>query len=133
MIKYLTIEQILKLHDAVVEKFGGLSGIRDPNLLFSCIEGPKMTIFGEDLYPSVYDKAAVYLFNIVCNHPFNDGNKRTGAGAAYLFLQVNKAVIPFDFFPKDMTYENFVVKIARGKISKEEIAYFLEHGKEQHE
>jgi death on curing protein len=130
MIKYLTIEQILRLHHAVVEKFGGLSGIRDCNLLFSCIESPKMAIFGEDLYPSLYDKAGIYLFNIVCNHPFNDGNKRTGAGAAYLFLQINKARIPFDTSPEDMVYENFVVKVAKGKTTKEEVAYFLEHGKE---
>jgi death-on-curing protein len=131
MIKYLTLEQVLKLHDAVVERFGGLTGIRDPNLLLSCIESPKMVIFGEDLYPSVYDKAAVYLFNIVCNHPFNDGNKRTGAGAAYLFLKINKIRIPFDASPEDMTYENFVVKVARDKTAKEEIAYFLEHGEER--
>jgi death on curing protein len=130
MIKYLTIEQVLKLHDAVVEKFGGLAGIRDPNLLRSCIESPKMTMFGKDLYPSVYDKAAVYLFNIICNHPFNDGNKRTGAGSAYLFLRINKASIPFDPSPNDRTYENFVVRIANGKITKENIAYFLEHGDE---
>ncbi len=131
MIKYLTLEQVLRLHDAAVEKFGGLTGIRDPNLLLSCIESPKMVIFGEDLYPSVHDKAAVYLFNIVCNHPFNDGNKRTGAGAAYLFLRINKTHIPFDASPEDMTYENFVVKVARYKTAKEDIAYFLEHGEER--
>lgn len=130
MIKYLTIEQILRLHDALIEKFGGLSGIRDSNLLLSGIESPKMAMFGEDLYPSIYDKAGVYLFNIVCNHPFNDGNKRTGAGAAFLFLQVNKAHIPFNFSPKNTVYENFVVKVAKGKTTKEEVAYFLEHGKE---
>jgi death-on-curing protein len=112
----------------VIEKFGGLSGIRDPHLLLSCIESPKMTMFGTDLYPSIYDKAAIYLFNIICNHPFNDGNKRTGAGAAYLFLQINKAPLPFDFSPEDMTYENFVVKVAKGKTTKEEIACFLEQG-----
>jgi death on curing protein len=131
MIKYLTLPQILRLHDAVVEKFGGLPGIREPNLLHSCIESPKMVIFGEDLYPSVYDKAAVYLFNIVYNHPFNDGNKRTGAGSAYLFLRINKAHIPFDDSPEDRTYENFVVKVANGKKTKEDIAYFLEHGEER--
>lgn len=130
MIKYLTIEQIVKLHDAVVKKFGGLAGIRDANLLLSCIESPKMMMFGEDLYPSLYDKAATYLFNIICNHPFNDGNKRTGAGAAYLFLQINKAHIPFDSSPEDRTYETFVVKVARGKTSQEEVAYFLAHGEE---
>ncbi len=131
MIKYLTIEQVLKLHDAVIEKFGGLTGIRDSNLFFSCIESPKMVMFGQDLYLSVYDKAAIYLFNIVCHHPFNDGNKRTGAGAAYLFLRINRAPIPFDSSPQDMTYENFVVKVAKGKTAKEDIAYFLEHGKER--
>ena len=124
MIKYLTLEQILKLHDAVVRKFGGLTGIRG-------IESPKMTMFGEDLYPSVYDKAAIYLFNIVCNHPFNDGNKRTGAGATYLFLQINKASIPFDFSPEDTTYENFVIPVAKGKTTKEDIAYFLECGSQR--
>jgi death-on-curing protein len=61
MIKYLTIEQVLKLHDAVVEKFGGLAGIRDQNLLLSCIESPKM--FGEDLYP--YD-----MFHITAKKNF---------------------------------------------------------------
>jgi death-on-curing protein len=131
MIKYLTLEQILRLHDAVLENFGGLAGIREPNLLLSCIESPKMVIFGEDLYPSVYDKAAVYLFNIVCNHPFNDGNKRTGAGAAYLFLRINKAHLPFDSSPEDRTYEDFVVKVARDKTAKEDIAFFLEHAEER--
>ena len=88
-------------------------------------------MFGEDLYLSVYDKAAVYLFNIVCNHPFNDGNKRTGAGAAYLFLRINRTPIPFDPSPQDMTYENYVVKVAKSKTTKEDIAYFLEHGQER--
>jgi death-on-curing protein len=130
MIKYLTTDQILRLHDALVEKFGGLLGIRDHNLLLSCVESPKMALAGKDLYPSVYDKAGVYLFNIVCNHPFNDGNKRTGASAALLFLQINKACIPFDFSPRNMVYENFVVKVARSKTTKEKIAYFLECGEE---
>jgi death-on-curing protein len=113
MIKFLTLEQILRLHDAVIKKFGGLKGVRDSNLLFSSVESPKMSIFGEELYPSVFDKAAAYLFNIVCNHPFNDGNKRTGAGCAYLFLQLNKARIVFDSAPNDRAYENFVVKVAK--------------------
>lgn len=129
MIKFLTLEQVLRLHDAVIEEFGGLTGVRDPNLLLSSIDSPKMTMFGKDLYPSIYDKAGMYLLNIVCNHPFNDGNKRTGAGAAYLFLKINKAHIPFDSSRDDRTYENFVVKVARGKITKEEVAFFLEYGK----
>ena len=125
MIKYLTLEQILKLHDAAVEKFGGLRGIRDTNLLLSSIEHPKAAMFGEDLYPTIYNKAAAYLFHIVCNHPFNDGNKRTGCGAAYLFLKINKAEILFE----DVDYEDFVVKVAQSKKTIEEISDFFERGK----
>ena len=62
MIKYLTLEQILRLHDAALEKFGGLKGVRDSNLLLSSIEHPKAAMFGEDLYPTITNKAAAYLF-----------------------------------------------------------------------
>jgi len=126
MIKYLTLEQILEMHATLVQKFGGLQGVRDANLLISAVETPKGAMFGDDLYPTVYDKAAVYLFHIIRNHPFNDGNKRTGFAVAYLFLKANKVPIRFE----DEVYEEFVVEIAKGKKTKEEIAYFFKHGKE---
>jgi death on curing protein len=124
MIKYLTVEQALRLHDAVVEQFGGLKGVRDINLLHSTIETPKTTMFGDDLYPTIHDKAAMYLFNIISFHPFNDGNKRTGAGLAYLFLKINKMPIGFE----DQAYEDYVVKVANGKNKKEDVSHFLEWG-----
>ncbi|HSW87026.1 MAG TPA: type II toxin-antitoxin system death-on-curing family toxin [Rhabdochlamydiaceae bacterium] len=130
MIKYLTLEQVLRLHDAAIEKFGGLKGIRDSNLLLSCIENPRQSLFGMELHPTIYDKAAAYLFHIVCNHPFNDGNKRTGAGSAYLFLRINKISIVFESTFENKQYENLVVAVARGKKTKEEVSYFLKHGKE---
>ncbi len=126
MIRYLTLEQILRLHDAAIEKFGGLSGIRDPNLLLSSVEHPKAAMFGEDLYLTIHNKAAAYLFHIVRSHPFNDGNKRTGCGAAYLFLKINRAKILF----KDDAYEDFVVKVAQNKKSLEEVSRFFERGKD---
>jgi len=129
MIKFLTVEQILKMHDAFIEKFGGLPGIRDANLLLSAVELPKTAMFGNDMYPSVYDKAAAYLYFIVCNHPFCDGNKRTGFGAAYLFLKVNNVPIKF----QDSALENLVVEVAKGKKTKEQIAYFFEYGCENNE
>lgn len=124
MIKYLTLEEVLEMHDAFIEKFGGLKGIRDVNLLLSAIETPKAAMFGEDLYPTVYNKAAAYLFHIVQNHPFNDANKRTGFGVAYLFLKANGVSILLS----DEAFENLVIEVAKGKVSKEEIASFLEHG-----
>jgi death-on-curing protein len=124
MIKYLSLEQVLKMHDAFIEKFGGLQGIRDINLLLSAIETPKAAMFGNDLYPTVYNKAAAYLYHIVQNHPFNDANKRTGFGAAYLFLKANDVAILFD----DESLESLVIEVAQGKKTKEEISYFFEHG-----
>lgn len=126
MTKYLTLEQTLEMQAALVQKFGGLPGVRDSNLLISAVETPKAAMFGDDLYPTVYDKAAVYLFQIVRSHPFNDSNKRTGFIAAYLFLKANKVPIQFE----DEVYEEFVVEVAKGKKTKEEIAYFFKHGKE---
>ncbi len=84
-------------------------------------------MFGEDLYYSIYDKAAALLFHLIQNHPFNDGNKRTGFSAAYLFLKANKIPILFD----DDQYEHLVIEVAKGKRTKEEIAYFFEQGKEK--
>lgn len=109
------------MHDAFLQEFGGLPGIRDINLLMSAVETPKGQMFGQDLYPTIYDKAAAYLYHIVCNHPFNDGNKRTGFGAALLFLKANS--IPIKFNKKK--YENLVVEVAKGKTTKEEIVQFL--------
>ncbi|MFI5333835.1 MAG: type II toxin-antitoxin system death-on-curing family toxin [Chlamydiales bacterium] len=130
MIKFLTLQQLLRLHDAVIEKFGGLKGVRDLNLLASAVETPKATMFGEFLHSTTYDKAAAYLFHIVRNHPFNDGNKRTGAGAAYLFLEINKVPVLFESCFENEIYEDLVVKVAMGKRTKEQIAYFFEHGQE---
>jgi death-on-curing protein len=124
MIEYLSAEEIIAMHDAFLQQFGGLPGIRDVNLLMSALETPKSSMFGQDLHPTIYDKAAAYLYHIVCNHPFNDGNKRTGFGAALLFLKANSIPIKFD----KKKYENLVVEVAKGKVSKIEIARFLEHG-----
>lgn len=124
MIQYLTLEEVLEMHDVFIEKFGGLKGIRDVNLLLSAIETPKSAMFGEDPYPTVYDKAAAYLFHIVQNHPFNDANKRTGFGATYLFLRANGVPILLS----DEAFENLVIEVAKGKVTKEKIAHLLEHG-----
>ena len=93
MIEYLSLEQLLEIHEIMIDRFGGLRGIRDKHLLHSAIEMPKSTMFGKQLYPGMFEKASIYLLSIVRNHPFNDANKRTGGTAAYLFLQAN-AIYP---------------------------------------
>lgn len=127
MTKFFTVEQVIEIHDAFLEDHGGLPGIRDKGLLISAVEMPRASMFGEYLHKTIYDKAAAYLFHIVQNHPFNDGNKRTGALTVILFLEENGVRIAF--FDKD--YEEFIVKVAQGQKNKEKIAYFLKHGKEK--
>ena len=122
MTKFLKVEQVVEYHDLMVNQYGGLQGIRDLGLLLSALEMPKAAAFGQDLHPTIFDKAAAYLFHIVKNHPFNDGNKRTGAFAACVFLNVNG--ISTDF--PDEEYENLVIAVAEGKANKEQIAHFFE-------
>jgi len=73
MIKYLTVDQVIEIHDAFLADHGGLPGIRDKGSLISAVEVARATMFGEHLDKSIFDKAAAYLFHIVRNHPFNDG------------------------------------------------------------
>lgn len=127
MTKFFTVEQVIEIHDAFLKDHGGLSGIRDKGLLISAVEMPRASMFGEHLHKTIYDKAAAYLFHIIQNHPFNDGNKRTGALTTILFLEENGVKISFS----DKDYEEFVVNIAQGYKNKEEIAYFLKLGKEK--
>lgn len=124
MIDYLTVEEVIEIHDRALEQFGGLSGIRDKGSLESAIENIKATMFGADLYHSIYDKASALLHGIVSNHAFNDANKRTGLTATLLFLKGNGITISFSM----KAFEDFVVEIANGQHSREEIANFLEFG-----
>lgn len=127
MTKFFTVEQVIEIHDAFLEDHGGLPGIRDKGLLISAVEMARASMFGEYLHKTIYDKAAAYLFHIVQNHPFNDGNKRTGALTTILFLEENGIKTAFS----DSDYEDFVVSVAQGQKNKEEIVYFLKHGKEK--
>lgn len=124
MIEYLTVEQVIELHDEMLKRYGGLPGIRDKNLLCSAIDAPKAAIFGQEMYPSIYEKAAAYLYHLVCNHPFNDANKRTRFTVTLVFLEVNNAKQAFQ--KEDL--ENLVIEVAKGKENKERITRFLKYG-----
>ena len=123
MIKFLPVEMVILYHDKLIELYGGLKGIRDMGLLLSALEMPKTTMFGADLHPTIYHKAAAYLFHLVCNHPFNDANKRTGGFSAAVFLEINGINTIFS----DKEYEYIIISTAKGEIKKEEIASFFEN------
>src|SRR5688572_20333207 len=81
-VKYLSPQQVLAIHDQMIKRFGGSSGIRDVGLLESAVARPKATFDGNDLYPSIFQKAAALLQSLLKNHPFVDGNKRTALTSA---------------------------------------------------
>ena len=86
---YLSSEQVLFIHSRLVGETGGSHGVRDLGLLESAIARPKATFDGKELYPDLFTKSAALMDSLINNHPFVDGNKRTGVTAAGLFLRIN--------------------------------------------
>jgi len=93
-------EQICQIHDQMIELYGGQLGIRDNNLLESVVSAPYQEYFGEVLYPTVFDKAAKYLFDFANYQIFYDGNKRTGLGVCQAFLYEHGFAFKEDFDTK---------------------------------
>lgn len=94
--KILSKRQILLLHSALIEAFCGSDGVRDDGLLESALAAPFQTFDGEPIYPSVQSKAAQLGFGLIRNHPFVDGNKRIGAHAMLVFLELNGIVLRYE-------------------------------------
>ncbi len=121
---FLTFAEIIEIHEYQISRFGGATGLRDIDLLKSAIGMPSATFGGEYLHPSIIEMAAAYLYHLVENHPFVDGNKRVGAMAAIIFLDLNG----YDFDATDADFTAMVLKVASGKMMKSEISmFFREH------
>jgi death on curing protein len=117
----ILLNDILNLHDKSIEIYGGAKGIRDHGLLESAIARPFQTFGGEDLYPSPYEKAAALAESLIINHPFIDGNKRTGMLGMATFLLENGIYIE----TTDIELYEMVIKISTGEISFEQIVDWL--------
>jgi death-on-curing protein len=115
VIVYLSVDQLLRLHEKQIEKFAGLAGVRDRGGLESAVARPAMTFGGEDLYVDLTAKAAALMHSLVMNHPFVDGNKRVGAAAAELFFMLNDAVLD----ATDAEMEETTLAVARGEMDVE--------------
>jgi len=86
---FLTLDDVLESHAEQIAAYGGSDGIRDVGMLLSAVAQPESTFDGQFLHVDLFEMAAAYLFHIVQNHPFLDGNKRVGLEAALLFLEIN--------------------------------------------
>jgi death-on-curing protein len=118
---YLSLDQVLEIHAAQIERFGGPAGLRDPGGLESAVARPAMTFAGEDLYPDVPSKAAALMHSLVMNHAFVDGNKRIGVTAAELFLRLNG----YRLDASDPELEEMTLTVSKGELDGEALAIWF--------
>lgn len=120
--KQLSPHQVLFLHARLVEETGGSHGVRDMGLLLSALGRPQATFEGKDLHPTIFQKAAALSDSMINNHPFVDGNKRSGIGAAVLFLSLNGCVLTVS----NQELLDLTMEIAQKKTTIETIANWFE-------
>lgn len=121
MIVTLSARQVLALHTELAKASGGGRGLRDRAALESAVARPGMTFGGEDLYPDLAAKAAALMHSLVVNHPFVDGNKRAGAAAAELVIEVNG----YRLLASDADLEFISMAVARGEVTAEALAIWI--------
>ena len=129
MTVYLSLKQLLRLHERQIRSFGGSASVRDRGGLEAAAARPQMTFGGEDLHPDPAAKAAALMHSLVMNHPFVDGNKRIGAMAAELFLRANGV----DLVAPDEELIGLTLAVARGEVSAEALAIWFRQRTQERE
>lgn len=125
-IVYLSVPEVLAIHDQAVKRFSGSLGIRDLGLIESAVARPQTTYAGEELYPDIFDKAAVLLQSLLKNHPFVDGNKRTALSSAGIFLKLDGIELQ-NFHQEEVA---FAIRVDNEHLSLEEISsWFRKHSR----
>lgn len=120
-IRFLSEEDVQMIHQDQIERYGGQDGVLDAGLLQSAIAMPQQTFNGNYLHGDVFEMAAAYLFHLSRDHAFVDGNKRTGAVAAILFLEQNGK----EFSVEEDALVEIAISAAEGKADKKELAEFF--------
>ena len=121
---FLSLDEVLAIHDVQLERYGGATGIRDLGLLESALAQPMAGFGGQYLHADLFEMAAAYLYHIAQNHPFVDGNKRAGLESAMTFLELNG----FDVDAPQDALEDMVLAVASGRRDKAGVAaFFREH------
>jgi len=119
--RYLTLNEVLAVHDKVMRQTGGAVGVLSLPALESALAQPRMTFGGEDLYPTLVEKAAALGHSLIANYPFVDGNKRTGHAAMEVFLMVNG----FEIQAAVDEQEQVILQVAAGAMKREEFTEWL--------
>lgn len=124
MIK-LSRDKVLKLHKIISDETGGDPNVRDIGLLESALESAYATFGGEELYPTVEEKAARIGFSLISNHAFVDGNKRIGMYVLLIFLEVNSK----DICPTNEEVARVGIAVASGEMKYEELLDWIKANK----
>jgi death-on-curing protein len=118
---FLTVEEVLAIHEDQIARYGGSTGVRDIGLVESAVSTPTASYFGELVHKDLAEIAAAYLFYLVKNHAFIDGNKRVGAAAADVFLDMNG----FELRNEEPAFSDLVLAVARGEADKLAVTEFI--------
>ena len=118
---FLSVEDVIEIHADQIQRYGGSLGIRDADLLQSALGMPEAGFGDQYLHVDLFEMAAAYLYHIVQNHPFIDGNKRAGTMAAFVFLKLNGLTLDAD----EVVFETLVLQAAQGQVGKDAIADFF--------
>ena len=119
--RFLDLDHVMRLHRSLIEHYGGLEGTRDIGLLQSAVAMPQASYDGQYLHADIFEMAAAYLYHLVQNHPFLDGNKRIGAASAIVFLAINDIEIDND----EAGLVELTLSVGTGQTGKTEIAEFF--------
>ena len=124
--RYLAPEEILVVHARIVDATGCVHGARDIGRILSASERPKLRFDGNDLYSTVFDKAAAYFESVAFDHPFVDGNKRTALAVAARFLHLNG----YELTATNQALERFAITAVRNKYAKDTVSsWFRKHAR----
>jgi len=113
-VRYLTLSEVLELHHRVIAQSGGALGVLNLGALESALAQPRITFGGQELYSGVIEKASALGFSLIQNHPFVDGNKRTGHASMEIFLVLND----YEIHASVDEQERIVLEVASGKMDR---------------
>jgi death-on-curing protein len=127
-IRFIPDEIVPTIHQDLIRRYGGESGIRDKGLLASALAQAKMTGGGKYLHKSIFEKAAAYGFHVCRNHPFVDGNKRVAFILMVIFLECNG----WELNASEEESYSAMIALADGKMTKPQLASWLKEQSSKH-
>ena len=119
--RYLSLNEVLAIYQAVMKQSGGTYGLRNTGALQSALAQPRMTFGGQELYPTIVEKASALGFSLIKNHPFVDGNKRTGHAAIEVFLLLNGYELQADVDEQ----ERVILQVAANEMDRDSFTAWL--------